>query len=349
MVRTTPSTTRSSSPTTISDQAAAVRAHVPGRPPKAFPWGGCGSRTPRRGPAECLTPAAISDLAGRRADDPPEFRAHARVRVAIGSAPGGARTERSPAMSGTTTHELSDEERAERRRADREYARQAVEELRSSQGWQRWLAARRHFHAYSFGNQLLIAMARPTATRVAGFRAWLKLGYVVQRGERAIKVWAPCPPSRKQLERWRQAGGDPHQRPRTYFRLVPVFDRLSRVRSGDVADPRGGLRLSCQPRSRCRSSARSGMWEGPGFRLARSSRSWRPEGDGAAAIARASRRYPREQRRDEQGGRERRRRVPKPGISPTDRSRRKAAALHEVEPGARRERSWLHVSGSGHA
>jgi hypothetical protein len=135
-------------------------------------------------------------------------------------------------MPGTTKHELTGEERAERRRADREYARQAVEQLRSSQGWQRWLAARRHFHAYSIGNQLLIAMARPTATRVAGFRAWLKLGYVVQRGERAIKVWAPCPPTRKQLERWRQAGGDPHQRPRTYFRLAPVFDTLSRVRSG---------------------------------------------------------------------------------------------------------------------
>ena len=193
-------------------------------------------------------------------------------------------------MPGKTKHELTDEERAERRRADREYARQAVEELRSSQGWQRWLAARRHFHAYSIGNQLLIARARPTATRVAGFRAWLKLGYVVQRGERAIKVWAPCPPSRKQLEHWRQDGGDPHQRPRTYFRLVPVFDRLSRVRSGDVPD--APLGLGPQPRSRCRSSARPGKWEGPGFRLARSSRSRRPEGDGAAAIARASRRYP---------------------------------------------------------
>jgi len=126
-------------------------------------------------------------------------------------------------MPGTRKRELSDEERAERRRADREYARQAVEQLRSSEGWQRWLAARRHFHAYSFGNQLLIAMARPTATRVAGFRAWLKLGYAVQRGERAIKVWAPCPPSRKQLERWRQEGGDADQHPRTHFRLVPVF------------------------------------------------------------------------------------------------------------------------------
>ena len=199
-------------------------------------------------------------------------------------------------MPGTTKHELTDEERAERRRADRAYARQAVEELRSSEGWRRWLAARRHFHAYSIGNQLLIAMARPTATRVAGFRAWLKLGYVVQRGERAIKVWAPCPPSRKQLERWRQTGGDPHQRPRTYFRLVPVFDRLSRVRSGDVAD--APLGLGPQPGSRCCLSAPRGMREGTGFRLARSSRSRRPEGDGAAAIARASRRYPGGQRPD---------------------------------------------------
>jgi antirestriction protein ArdC len=126
-------------------------------------------------------------------------------------------------MPGTRKHELTDEERAERRRADREYARQAVEQLRSSEGWQRWLSTRRHFHAYSFGNQLLIAMARPTATRVAGFRAWLKLGYAVQRGERSIKVWAPCPPSRKQLERWQHDSGDAAQRPRTYFRLVPVF------------------------------------------------------------------------------------------------------------------------------
>jgi len=125
---------------------------------------------------------------------------------------------------------LSDEERAERRRADREYARGAVERLRSSQGWQQWLAARRHFHAYSLGNQLLIAMARPTATRVAGFRAWLELGYAVRKrpdevpeGQWAIRIWAPCPPSRKQIDLWQRAGADPDERPRTYFKLVPVF------------------------------------------------------------------------------------------------------------------------------
>lgn len=62
----------------------------------------------------------------------------------------------------TTKNRLSEEARAERRRADREFARKAVEQLRSSEGWQAWLAARSRFHRYSFMNQLLIAMQRPT-------------------------------------------------------------------------------------------------------------------------------------------------------------------------------------------
>ena len=124
-----------------------------------------------------------------------------------------------------TRRALTDEQRAERRRADREFAREAVERLRSSEGWQRWLAARRHFHAYSLANQLLIAMQNRDATSVAGFRAWLALGYCVRKGERALRIWCPCPPSKKQLEAWQRAGGDPDQRPRTHFRLGPVFDR----------------------------------------------------------------------------------------------------------------------------
>ncbi len=119
--------------------------------------------------------------------------------------------------------QLSDQERAERRDHDREYARQAVERLRSSEGWKAWLTTRATFHSYSLGNQLLIAMQRPTATRVAGFRAWLKLGYCVTRGETAVRIWAPCPPSRKQLEQWKRDGADPDQRPRTFFKLAAVF------------------------------------------------------------------------------------------------------------------------------
>lgn len=177
---------------------------------------------------------------------------------------------------------LSEEERAERRRGDREYARAAVGRLRSSEGWQQWLVSRRHFHTSSLGNQLLIAMARPTATRVAGFRAWLQLGYAVRKrpgdvldGQWAIRIWAPCPPSRKQVERWERRGADPDERPRTYFKLVPVFDTLSRVRVEPAILDR--LRLDAwtvnvaQP--------------GPLRVHPRSSRSRSPLGDGVAAIA----------------------------------------------------------------
>ena len=56
--------------------------------------------------------------------------------------------------------QLTDDERAERRERDREYARKAVEQLRSSEGWKAWLTTRATFHRYSLGNQLLIAMQR---------------------------------------------------------------------------------------------------------------------------------------------------------------------------------------------
>jgi hypothetical protein len=92
------------------------------------------------------------------------------------------------------------------------------------------------------------------------------LGYCVSRGETAIRIWAPCPPSSKQLERWKQNGADPDQRPRTFFKLTAVFDRLSRVRSGDVANARVGPGSSARGSRRC-SSSRRRMWEAAGFCL----------------------------------------------------------------------------------
>ncbi|MGH2973928.1 MAG: ArdC-like ssDNA-binding domain-containing protein [Solirubrobacterales bacterium] len=120
---------------------------------------------------------------------------------------------------------LSEEERVEKRAAERELMAAAIEQLRSSEGWQRWLSVRRHFHSYSFHNQLLIAHQRTGATRVAGFRRWLDLGYAVRKGEHGIRIWAPCPPSKSKLREWKAAGADPEERPRTFFRLVSVFDR----------------------------------------------------------------------------------------------------------------------------
>jgi antirestriction protein ArdC len=116
-------------------------------------------------------------------------------------------------------------ERAERRERERRLMAEAVERLRSSEGWRRWLRVRRHFHGYSLGNQLLIALQRAEATRVCGFKAWLKLGYAVQKEEHGIYIWAPCHPSRRRLRDWEEAGADPEKKPRTFFRLVKVFDR----------------------------------------------------------------------------------------------------------------------------
>ena len=54
-----------------------------------------------------------------------------------------------------------------------------------------YLNAMARFHQYSFGNIMLIARQRPTATRVAGIRTWNSLGRFVQRGEKGILILAP--------------------------------------------------------------------------------------------------------------------------------------------------------------
>jgi antirestriction protein ArdC len=121
---------------------------------------------------------------------------------------------------------LTDQERAERRRQEQELTERAVAQLRCSAGWQRWLQCRAKvgLRRYSLTNQLLCCLQDPRATHVAGFRGWLKLGYCVRRGETShIRIWAPCPPSKKKLQTWRNAGAIAADKPRTYFRLEAVF------------------------------------------------------------------------------------------------------------------------------
>lgn len=45
-----------------------------------------------------------------------------------------------------------------------------------------YLGAMAKFHAYSFGNIMLIARQKPDATNVAGLRTWNSLGRFVKRG-----------------------------------------------------------------------------------------------------------------------------------------------------------------------
>jgi hypothetical protein len=54
-----------------------------------------------------------------------------------------------------------------------------------------YLGAMAKFHAYSFGNIMLIARQKPEATNVAGLRTWNSLGRFVKRGEKGIFILAP--------------------------------------------------------------------------------------------------------------------------------------------------------------
>lgn len=47
-----------------------------------------------------------------------------------------------------------------------------------------FLAFQARFHNYSFRNCMLIAIQRPDATFVAGFRRWRELGRFVRKGEK---------------------------------------------------------------------------------------------------------------------------------------------------------------------
>ena len=125
-------------------------------------------------------------------------------------------------MARYSSRRPSESERAERRRADRERLTHAAEQLLSSEGWRRWVHIRSHagLARLSLSNQLLVALARPQATFVAGFKAWLDLGYVVCKGERAIAIIAPLPVK----ERDRISGAETGKTI-TFFRTVFVFDQ----------------------------------------------------------------------------------------------------------------------------
>src|SRR5229473_3104180 len=123
---------------------------------------------------------------------------------------------------------LTDAERAKRCQADRDRLEQAARALLSSEGWQRWVKVRstNGLARYSFGNQLLIAMQRPDATYVAGFRAFLELNRCVRKCERAIRILAPMSLQVREDRPELAGSNDAEQRRRTVFRAVSVFDVL---------------------------------------------------------------------------------------------------------------------------
>jgi antirestriction protein ArdC len=54
-----------------------------------------------------------------------------------------------------------------------------------------YLKAIGRFHRYSLHNVMLIALQKPNASHVAGFRTWNQLGRFVKKGEKGIVILAP--------------------------------------------------------------------------------------------------------------------------------------------------------------
>jgi hypothetical protein len=150
---------------------------------------------------------------------------------------------------------LSQAERDERRRRDRERLAEATRALLSSEGWRAWLRARATFHSYSLRNTLLIAheagrrgLHRPMwpASR-RGFSS----AAASAKGERGIAILAPV------RVKQRDENGDETGHTRLFFRPVHVFDvsqtePLPGIEPAPLAPPRARWRATRTPGcSRC--------------------------------------------------------------------------------------------------
>ena len=127
---------------------------------------------------------------------------------------------------------LTDQQRQDQRTEALAKLEHATEALLSTDGWRGWLRTRSVLHGYSANNTLLLWAQTQERdmplTHVAGFKAWLRLGRCVRKGERGLKVFAPMPiPKRKEKEAKAQPTGShsrEEERPRMRFRLSSVFE-----------------------------------------------------------------------------------------------------------------------------
>ena len=69
---------------------------------------------------------------------------------------------------------------------------EGLKELFESEKYKTYLSTMSKFHNYSFNNTLLIAMQKPEATLVAGYKAWQKnFERHVNKGEKILCKYGP--------------------------------------------------------------------------------------------------------------------------------------------------------------
>ena len=142
-------------------------------------------------------------------------------------------------------------ERKQRRAADRAFVQQAVEQLRSSDRWPRWLTTRRNFHSYSLHN--------PTGARAKARKASYA-GRCARCGTRTSGAQGKSQPSRfgqrckpQSRPRWTRETVRGAQRFWRALALRRLLRRLGRnactavVRSARGIRPRATLAFSVAP------------------------------------------------------------------------------------------------------
>lgn len=77
---------------------------------------------------------------------------------------------------------------------------EGINNLFQSDNYKNYLKTLSKFHDYSFNNVLLLTLQNPEVSLVAGFRKWEEMGRFVRRGEKSLKILAPCFYKKKELE-----------------------------------------------------------------------------------------------------------------------------------------------------
>lgn len=115
----------------------------------------------------------------------------------------------------------------------------AVEQLTTGDAWRHMLQVAARLPTYSPSNVLLIAAQRPNATRVMGYRAWIRLGHQVNAGEKGIAILAPCMYRAEDADSATAALDDTDteiaQRVLRGYRVVHVFD-ISQTTGQEMPD-----------------------------------------------------------------------------------------------------------------
>lgn len=106
-----------------------------------------------------------------------------------------------------------------------EQLEKGVQDVFISDNYLNFLTTMSKFHKYSFGNCLLIAMQKPDATLVAGYKAWqTKFKRQVRKGEKAIQILAPVPKKYKKEVVLADGTTEEQEVKWTGFTITNVFD-----------------------------------------------------------------------------------------------------------------------------